>query len=600
MEALRRLNKYFARYKGTLVLGTIFLITANIFLVWIPVYIRNTMDEVEKMGQNTQQDYSSIWNALFTSEAGSLLATNALMLVVFVLMYGILLFATRQTLIVASRKIEYDLHNDVFNKLVALPQSYFSSHRSGDIYVRATEDIVRTREYFGPAFMYTINTLSRGGVIITMMLLVNPQLTLWALIPLPLLSAFAYYFSGYIQDYSNLIQQQYSKLAGKGQEIFSGIRLIKAYNRVDYEYSRFEQESETYRKRRLKLDMVESLFHPTLVFLIGMSILLVVWQGGKMVINEVITVGNIAEFVIYVAYLTWPVASLGYTINRFQRSLASWHRIQELLDEPEEVSDTADTDFSIENFEGRIKFEHVDFTYPGASSPTLKDINLHIEPGEHVAFVGRTGSGKTTLVQLIPRLFNPDKGKISLDGIPVERIPLHVLRGNIGYVPQETFLFSDTIAENIAFGNKEADMEAIEDAAEKAQVRDNILEFERKFETILGERGITLSGGQKQRTSIARALIKDPKILIFDDSLSAVDTNTEDAILHHLLEELKGVTSIMISHRISTIKDADRIFVLDDGHIVESGTHDSLLKNDGYYASMYNRQLLEEELANIN
>jgi len=600
VEALRRLNKYFARYKGTLVLGTIFLITANIFLVWIPVYIRNTMDEVEKMGQNTQQDYSSIWNALFTSEAGSLLATNALMLVVFVLMYGILLFATRQTLIVASRKIEYDLHNDVFNKLVALPQSYFSSHRSGDIYVRATEDIVRTREYFGPAFMYTINTLSRGGVIITMMLLVNPQLTLWALIPLPLLSAFAYYFSGYIQDYSNLIQQQYSKLAGKGQEIFSGIRLIKAYNRVDYEYSRFEQESETYRKRRLKLDMVESLFHPTLVFLIGMSILLVVWQGGKMVINEVITVGNIAEFVIYVAYLTWPVASLGYTINRFQRSLASWHRIQELLDEPEEVSDTADTDFSIENFEGRIKFEHVDFTYPGASSPTLKDINLHIEPGEHVAFVGRTGSGKTTLVQLIPRLFNPDKGKISLDGIPVERIPLHVLRGNIGYVPQETFLFSDTIAENIAFGNKEADMEAIEDAAEKAQVRDNILEFERKFETILGERGITLSGGQKQRTSIARALIKDPKILIFDDSLSAVDTNTEDAILHHLLEELKGVTSIMISHRISTIKDADRIFVLDDGHIVESGTHDSLLKNDGYYASMYNRQLLEEELANIN
>lgn len=600
MQSLRRLNTYFAKYKGTLVLGTFFLIAANVFLVWIPVYIRNTMNEVERIGQNLDQSYTSIWSALFSSEAGSMLGINALMLVGFVLLYGILLFATRQTLIVTSRKIEYDLHNDVFDKLVALPQSYFSRHRSGDIYVRATEDIVRTREYFGPAFMYTINTLSRGGVIVTMMLLVNPELTMWALIPLPFLSAFAYYFSGYIQDYSNLIQQQYSRLAGKGQEVFNGIRLIKAYNRIDYEYGRFEEESENYRKRRLKLDMVESLFHPTLVFLIGMSILLVVWKGGYMVIDNVITVGNIAEFVIYVAYLTWPVASLGYTINRFQRSLASWNRIRELLDHPEEVSDSENTDYAIEDFEGHINFDNVDFTYPGAEEPTLKDINMEIKPGEHVAIVGRTGSGKSTLVQLIPRLFNPDKGRITLDGKPIEQIPLSVLRGNIGYVPQDTFLFSDTIAENIAFGNRNADMEAIERAAEKAQVRENILEFEKKFETILGERGITLSGGQKQRTAIARALLKEPKILIFDDSLSAVDTKTEDAILHHLLEELKGVTSIMISHRVSTIKDADRIFVLDDGKIVEWGTHRELIDKDGYYASMYNKQLLEEELADIS
>ena len=557
------------------------------------------MDEVERLGQDYDQQYSSIFEILFSSEAGEILAWNSLLLIGTVAMYGILLFATRQTLIVGSRHVEFDIRNRVLDKLLKLPQRYFESNKSGEIYVRATEDISRVREYFGPVVMYTINTITRAGFIITMMIIVNPELTMWALLPLPFLSAFAYWVSGYINKYQTIIQEKYSDIAGTAQEAFTSIRLIKAFNREEYKQKIFEKESELYRTKKLKLDLVESLFHPTLNLLIGVSVVIVIWRGGMMVINDTITIGNIAEFVIYVAYLTWPVASLGYTVNTFQKSLASWKRVDNVLTEPIQIKDANDKDMLSKSVEGSIEFENVDFRYPGANEKALSDVSFKVKKGMTVAFVGRTGSGKTTLVNLIPRLFDATSGVVKIDGVDVKEWSTSALRRGIGYIPQETFLFSTTIKENIAFGVEDATMKQIENAAEKANVLQNILEFEKKFETIVGERGITLSGGQKQRTAIARALIKDPAIIILDDSLSAVDTKTEDEILSHLREQRSDNTTIMISHRISTVKNANIIFYLEDGSIIEQGSHEKLLSLEGRYARMYQKQLLEEQLAEI-
>lgn len=598
MDSLKHLNRYLRDYKGIVFLGALFLTASNFFLIWIPVLIRRTMDEVEQLGDTYTAEYQSIFEILFSSEAGAILAFNSLLLIGTVLLYGILLFATRQTLIVSSRKIEFDIRNRVIDKLLTLPQRYFASNRSGEIYVRATEDISRVREYFGPVLMYTINTITRAGFIITMMIIVNPQLTFWALLPLPFLSLFAYWVSGFINKYQLIIQEQYSNVAERAQESFSGIRLIKAFNRINHEQKRFEEQSDLYRKKKLRLDMVESLFHPTLNLLIGVSVVIVIWQGGIMVIDGLITVGNIAEFVIYVAYLTWPVASLGYTVNTFQKSLASWERIEKVLQEPVDIRDK-DGVASVNDMKGEITFRNVSFRYPGSDEYALRNINLTIKPGSNVAFVGRTGSGKTTLVNLIPRLFDATGGEVLVDGKNVKEWHLSSLRRRIGYVPQETFLFSTSIKENIAFGVEQATLQEIEEAADSAQVLENILEFEKKFETIVGERGITLSGGQKQRTAIARALIKDPKIVIFDDSLSAVDTKTEDAILSHLKSQLSDKTTIMISHRISTVKNADIIFYIEDGSIIEEGSHSQLLEKDGRYSKMYHKQLLEQEIAQI-
>jgi len=597
LGAIKELNKYLKRYKGTMILGVLFLTASNFFLIWIPVLIRETMDEVESLSDAGFQIPDSIVQTLFNTEASALLAQNSLMLIGTVVLYGILLFATRQTLIVTSRKVEFDIRNDIVKKLMDLPQRYFTENSSGEIYVRATEDVGKVRDYYGPVIMYSVNTVTRAGFVLAMMFIVNTELTFWALIPLPFISIFAYWITGYIHTHSTIIQEQYSKMAGRAKETFSAMRLIKSFNRIDHEQELFEVESEDYRKKKLRLDMIESMFHPGLNFLIGISLLIVIWKGGEMVIEGTITVGNIAEFLIYVAYLTWPVAALGYTTNRFQRSLASWDRIRELLDEPIEIEDN-DEKINAE-VEGELEFRHVSFKYPDSDEYVLRDISFKIKAGENVALVGRTGAGKTTLVQLMPRLFDPTEGKVLLDGHDLKNWSLEKLRESIGFVPQETFLFSDTIGDNIAFGVDEATQEIIEEAAEKAQVKENILDFEKKFKTMLGERGITLSGGQKQRTAIARALIKDPRILIFDDSLSAVDTKTEDAILKHLRQELSGRTTIMISHRISTIKDADRIYYLEDGKITETGTHEELLAENGKYTAMYNKQILEQELAEI-
>jgi len=600
LDSFKKLNRYLKKYKWILLLGALFLTLSNFFLIWIPVLIRRTMDRVEQLGAERAGEFDSMMNILFSSEAGEILAFNSLLLVGTVLLYGILLFATRQTLIVSSRKIEFDIRNRVMDKLLELPQRYFAANSSGEIYTRSTEDVARVREYFGPVLMYTINTFTRAGFIIGMMIIVNPTLTFWALLPLPFLSAFAYWVSGYINKYQVIIQEQYSRIAGKANEAFSSIRLIKAYNRQAYEQKKFEKESDDYRVKKLRLDLVESLFHPTLNLLIGLSVVIVVWKGGMMVIDDAITIGNIAEFVIYVAYLTWPVAALGYTVNTLQKSLASWERINNLLSEPIEIRDKEGSFTKpLSQIKGEIEFRNVSFKYPGSDEYAIKDLNMKITAGSNVAIVGRTGAGKTTLVNLIPRLFDPTKGEIRIDSINIKEWRLRNLRKVIGYVPQETFLFSTTVKENIAFGAEDASMKQIEEAADSAQVLQNILDFEKKFETLVGERGITLSGGQKQRTAIARAIIKKPGIVIFDDSLSAVDTKTEDAILEHLRVELAHVTTVMISHRISTVKNADTIFYIQNGSIIESGTHDELIEVEGRYSDMYRKQLLEQELAQI-
>ena len=597
MGALKDLNKYLKKYKLSVFFGAFFLTCANFLLVWIPVLIRRTIDKVESLANQNYNVPDRLINTLFTSEAGQILGLNSLYLIGTVALYGLFLFLTRQTLIVSSRKVEFDMRNEIIQKLMALPQQFYSKYSQGEVYVRATEDVNKVREYYGPVIMYSINTITRATFVITMMYIVNKELMVWALIPLPLLSIFAYWITGFIHKHSIIIQEQYSRLAGQAKESFSSIRLIKSYNRLENEQQKFEELSEEYRKKKLRLDLIESLFHPGLNFLIGISLIIVIWQGGLMIIEGSLTVGNIAEFLIYVAYLIWPVAALGYTANRFQKSLASWYRIKEVLDYPIAVTDNNEA--SVQEIKGNIEFKNVSFKYPDSEEFIIKGLDLKIGAGQTVAIIGRTGSGKTSLVQLIPRLFDPSEGTILLDGIDLKDHSLKNMRSAIGFIPQDTFLFSDTIGENIAFGIENPTEELIEQAAEKAQVKENILDFEKKFKTMLGERGITLSGGQKQRTAIARALIKTPKILIFDDSLSAIDTKTEDAILKELKEELDGKTTIMISHRISTIKDADLIYYLDKGRIAEFGTHEELLLKDRLYKAMYIKQLLEQELLEI-
>ncbi len=590
------INKYLKPYKWTITLGAIFLTAANFFLVWIPVLIRQTMDRVEQLNIE-QLEELSLFDTLFNSAQGTILAMNALYLVVAVCGYGFFLFLTRQTLIVASRKVEYDLRNDVLHALFSLSSIFYSKYSEGEVYVRATEDINKVREYFGPVIMYSINTVTRAGFVIAMMYIVSRDLMVWALLPLPMLSLFAYWITGYIHKHSIIIQEQYSKLADQAKETFSSIRLVKAYHKGELEQRKFDSLNEEYKEKKLRLDLIESLFHPGLNFLIGISLIIVIWKGGQMVIIEQLSIGNIAEFLIYVAYLIWPVAALGYTTNRFQKSMASWQRIKIIFEAYHNLN--KDEGLDTINIKGNIEFKDVEFNYPDATVATLKSINLQIKAGTKVAIVGRTGSGKSTLVNLLPRLIEPTKGDILLDGVPLKDYSKRSLRDCLGFVPQDHFLFSDTIEENIGFGIKGATTKDIEWAASKAQVRDNILDFDKKFKTILGEKGITLSGGQKQRTAIARAFIKKPKILILDDALSAVDTKTEDAILKSLRNDEQKITVIIISHRISTIKDADYIYYLEDGKVMEAGTHEELLSQRGNYKSMYDKQLIEQELQTI-
>ncbi len=592
MKHLFYLNKYFYKYKWWIIPGIIFVIISNIFGVVPAQVVGHAFNLITENiliyqlfnGFNRQQVIYDIFSY-------SLFFFGALILVLY-LMRGLFLFFMRQTIILMSRHIEYDMKNEIYAHYQRLSIGFYRRNNTGDLMNRATEDVNRVRMYVGPAIMYTINTTVLFFLIIYFMFDVNSTLAIYCLLPLPLLVVTIYYVNTIINQKSEKIQEQLSKLSSFVQEKFSGIRVIKSYVRENQTQEVFADESKTYKSNAMSLVKVQALFYPSMLLLVGLSTILTVYIGGKQVIEGAITPGNIAEFIVYVNQLTFPVTMLGWVTTLIQRAAASQKRINEFLQlQPDIVS--KNTEETV--LEGNISFRNVSFTYPDTGIKALKNISFEIKKGQFVAIIGRTGSGKSTLANLMMRMYDADSGLIEVDGKELKNVNLNNYRNQIGFVPQEVFLFSDTIKNNIAFGLSELKSDEVERAAKNAAVYNNIIDFDLKFETMLGERGITLSGGQKQRVSIARALIKEPKILIFDDCLSAVDTKTEEEILSNLSKIMKDKTSIIIAHRISTIKNADQIIVLEDGEIIEQGTHYELLNNKSAYAEMYDNQLLEEE-----
>lgn len=592
MKHLNRLNKYFLKYKWWIIPGSIFVVISNIFgvvpaqvigyafdLITENIQIYNLFD-----GFNRQELVYSIFS-------NSLLYFGFLVIALYILR-GLFLFFMRQTIILMSRHIEFDMKNDIYQHYQKLSLGFYRRNNTGDLMNRATEDVNRVRMYVGPAIMYTINTFVLSVLIIWSMFDVNSKLAIYCLLPLPFLVVIIYYVNTLIFKKSGKIQERLSSLSTFVQERLSGIRIIKSYVREDYTRNMFEIQSNDYKKDSMSLVKVSALFYPTMLLLIGLSTILTIYIGGVQVMNGSITAGNIAEFIIYINQLTFPVTMLGWVTSLIQRAAASQKRINEFLDIPSDIQSNNDESRVVN---GNISFKNVSFTYPDTGIEALKNVSFEIKSGEFVAIIGKTGSGKSTLANLIMRMYDVDSGAINIDGENLKGLNLKDYRTQIGFVPQEVFLFSDTIKNNIAFGLDKVTDDEVYDAAKNASVYNNIIDFEERFETMLGERGITLSGGQKQRVSIARALIKSPRILIFDDCLSAVDTKTEEEILQNLGKIMLDKTSILIAHRISTIKNADKILVLDDGKIIEQGTHNELISQNGSYTELYNNQLLEEE-----
>ena len=592
MKHLKILNKYFYKYKWWLIPGIFFVIISNIFGVIPAQVIGHAFNLITEniliYGLFEGFDRREVVYDIFSY---SLLYFGALVLVLY-LLRGLFLFFMRQTLILMSRHIEYDMKNEIYAHYQHLSLGFYRRNNTGDLMNRATEDVNRVRMYVGPAIMYAINTAVLFLLVIYAMFSVNVTLAIFCLLPLPVLVVIIYYVNTMINNKSEEIQEQLSKLSSFVQERFSGIRVIKSYVRENHTKTVFAAESEGYKNNAMNLVKVQALFYPTMLLLVGLSTILTIYVGGRQVINGSITPGNIAEFIVYVNQLTFPVSMLGWVTTLIQRASASQKRINEFLELQSDIVSTSNTPIEVQ---GNIKFENVSFTYPDTGIQALKNVSFTIEAGQFVAVIGRTGSGKSTLANLIMRMYDVDSGEIQIDDKGIKNVDLQSYRDQIGFVPQEVFLFSDTIKNNIAFGLEQVTDEEVEQAAKNAAVYHNIKGFELQFETMLGERGITLSGGQKQRVSIARALIKEPGILIFDDCLSAVDTRTEEEILKNLGKVMNGKTSILIAHRISTIKNADKILVLDNGSVIEQGTHHELLKLAGAYAEMYQNQLLEEE-----
>ena len=527
--------------------------------------------------------------------SSSLFYFGSIVLILY-LLRGLFLFFMRQTIILMSRHIEFDMKNEIYAHYQELSLGFYRRNNTGDLMNRATEDVNRVRMYVGPAIMYAINTAVLFVLVIYAMFSVNATLAIFCLLPLPVLVIAIYFVNTMINQRSEQIQQQLSSLSSFVQERFSGIRVIKSYVREAHTNRVFATESEVYKRNAMGLVKVQALFYPTMLLLVGLSTILTVYVGGRQVINGSISPGNIAEFIVYVNQLTFPVSMLGWVTTLIQRASASQKRINEFLQLKSDI--VSDSSKTLE-VEGNIEFKNVSFTYPDTGIKAIDNVTFSIQQGQFVAIIGRTGSGKSTLANLIMRMYDVDQGQIEIDGAELRSINLSRFRSQVGFVPQEVFLFSDTIKNNIAFGLDQANDQLVENAAKNAAVYQNIIGFERKFETMLGERGITLSGGQKQRVSIARALIKEPKILIFDDCLSAVDTKTEEEILTNLGKMMKGRSSIVIAHRISTIKNADKILVLDQGRIIEQGTHSQLLQEGGAYTEMYQNQLLEQETHSV-
>lgn len=591
MKHLFFLNKYFIKYKWRVIPGVLFVVISNIFGV-VPAQVIghafNLITEnitIYRMfnGFDRQEIVYDIFGY-------SLLFFGALILFLY-LLRGLFLFFMRQTIILMSRHIEFDMKNEIYAHYQKLSLGFYRRNNTGDLMNRATEDVNRVRMYVGPAIMYAINTTVLFCLVIYFMFSVNSTLAIYALLPLPVLVVAIYYVNTIINHKSEKIQEQLSRLSSFVQERFSGIRVMKSYVREAHAQEVFAEESNAYKKNSMGLVQVQAFFYPTMLLLVGISTILTIYIGGKQVIDGAITPGNIAEFIVYVNQLTFPVTMLGWVTTLIQRAAASQKRINEFLHlQPDINSGTQQL-----TLDGNISFKNVSFTYQDTGIEALKNINFDIKQGQFVAIIGKTGSGKSTLANLIMRMYDTTAGEISVDGKPLKSLDLQEYRSQVGFVPQEVFLFSDSIKNNIAFGLDTVTDVRVEQAAKDAAVYQNIMGFEQKFETMLGERGITLSGGQKQRVSIARALIKSPKMLIFDDCLSAVDTKTEEEILSNLGRLMKGRTSILIAHRISTIKNADKILVLEDGKIIEEGTHKQLLQSGKAYTELYQNQLLEEE-----
>ncbi len=609
---LRPLIPYLKRYRRGLTWGALCVLLTNGIAVQFPQVLRH------------------VFNELHSGITRQKLFLYALVVVGVFVAKGIFQFLTRSVLIGISRDIEFDLRNDLFAHLERLSYSYYQRNRTGDIMARATNDLNAVRNLLGPAIMYSANTIVFTALAVGYMFKISPKLTMYAFLPLPVASIVIQYFGRRIHERFERIQAMFSDISARAQENFSGARVIRAYVQEQAEIAAFENANQEYIRRSLGLVRLMGMLWPTLELMLGIAGVIVLWVGGRQVLMGKMNVGDFVAFTTYMAQLMWPVIALGWVINIFQRGTASLIRIQEILSQQPEIADKVPIGSSDHRAIGRsksqtpplgdvafqsaddliarssdisgdIEFRNLNFAYNGVS--VLKDINLRIPAGSSLAIVGPTGSGKTTLVNLIPRIYDAEPGTVLIDGRPIRQFPLDSLRRNIGFVPQETFLFSDTIRENIAYGIAKEDGEAqlndIKAAAEAANIAQDIEGFPEGYNTTVGERGITLSGGQKQRTAIARALLRSPRILILDDALSSVDTNTEDKILNHLRAIMRGRTTIFISHRVSTVRNADAIAVLHQGRIVELGTHDQLIARNGYYTDLYNKQLLEEELAEV-
>lgn len=584
MKELQYLNSYFVKYKGRLLLGVFITIIATIFKLVVPKKIGDSVTLIKNYMEGSITDISMVKHGLLI---------NILLLLGATILSGLFTFLMRQTFVVVSRHVEYDLKNEVFQHYERLPLSFYKQNRTGDLMNRISEDVSQVRMYMGPALMYSLSTVTLFIVVITYMFSQAPVLTLYAVAPLPVLSIAIYKLSMMIHRRSTVVQQYLSKLTSFTQENFSGISVIKAYGIETRVNTEFETLAEASKQKNIDLAKVQALFGPLMILLIGVSNILVIYIGGIRYMNgQIEEIGTLVEFLMYVNMLTWPVAIVGFVTSMVQRAEASQKRINEFLNTTPDIQNETETHTPIR---GKISFKNLSFTYPDTGIQALKDVSFTINPGETLAIVGNTGSGKSTIVELIGRLYDVEEGMLLIDDMPINKMNLTDLRNSIGYVPQDAFLFSDTLRNNIKFGKSDATDEEVIQAAKDAAIHDSILDFTATYDTVLGERGITMSGGQKQRLSIARAIIKNPEILLLDDSLSAVDTETEEEILTNLSRITKDKTAIIVGHRVSSVKDATKIIVLEEGRIIQRGNHDELITKPGYYKELYAKQLLAKE-----